>query len=125
MTRINVVPVEELCDQHLLAEWRELPRMNGFADKCVDASIPGEYVLGAGHMKFFLDKAQFLERRHMELTAELERRGFNLNIKTKFVMTSKHGSADYSPTPEALSINRARIQERMPANARWPTNKRI
>ena len=27
MTRINVVQVQELCDQHLLAEWRELTRI--------------------------------------------------------------------------------------------------
>ena len=26
MTRINVIPVEELSDQHLMAEYRELPR---------------------------------------------------------------------------------------------------
>lgn len=27
MTRINVVPPSELCDQHLLAEFRELTRI--------------------------------------------------------------------------------------------------
>ena len=27
MTRINVVPVKELSDQHLIAEYRELPRV--------------------------------------------------------------------------------------------------
>jgi len=33
MTRINVVPVEELCDQHLFSEHRELTRIpNGIRD---------------------------------------------------------------------------------------------
>lgn len=27
MTRINVIPVSELSDQHLIAEYRELPRV--------------------------------------------------------------------------------------------------
>ena len=27
MTRINLVPVEELSNQHLMAEYRELPRI--------------------------------------------------------------------------------------------------
>lgn len=33
MTRINVVPVTELTDKHLLAEYRELPRIFGASKK--------------------------------------------------------------------------------------------
>ena len=29
MTRVNLVPVEELADQHLFAEWREIKRLVG------------------------------------------------------------------------------------------------
>lgn len=119
MTRINVVPVEELCDQHLLAEWRELPRMNGFAEKCAKPNIPNQYVLGEGHMKFFLDKGKFLERRHSQLTNELTKRGFNLTIRTRFVMTDRYGQLDYVPTDAAILLNRGRIQQRMPATPRW------
>lgn len=54
MTRINCVPVEELTDKHLLAEYRELPRIFNLARAVEDA--PTEYVLGTGHMKFFYDK---------------------------------------------------------------------
>jgi len=119
MTRINVVPVEELCDQHLLAEWRELPRMAGFVSRCVDPSAPSDYTLGTGHMKFFLDKGEFLEARHAALTSELLHRGFSLKDTRKFKHNDKFGRTNYQPTPEAIQINRARIAERMPASPRF------
>jgi len=40
MTRINLVPPEELCDQHLLAELRELPRIP-------NAVLKGRYPMGS------------------------------------------------------------------------------
>ncbi len=121
MTRINVVPVEELCDQHLLAEWRELPRMRSYSEKTKKSlsEIPSSYTLGEGHMTFFLDKGEFLESRHAELTAELLARGFSLNNLTPFVMSNKYGKSHYVPTELAMNINRERIAERLPANARW------
>lgn len=121
MTRINVVPVEELCDQHLLAEWRELPRMRGFAEKTVieEKNIPLTYRLGEGHMAFFLNKADFLEERHAQLTKELLKRGFNLMIKLEFIMSLRFKPVKYIPTEEDLQLNRARITERMPNSPRW------
>lgn len=121
MTRINVVPVRELCDQHLLAEWRELPRMRSYAEKTKSAAsdIPAGYTLGEGHMKFFLDKGLFLENRHAELTSELLLRGFNLNNLEPFVMSDKYGKKHYEPDEYALFINRQRIEERMPSKPRW------
>lgn len=113
MTRINVVPVEELTNPHLLAEWRELPRMAGFARRCADGTRPADYVLGSGHMKFFLDKGVFLEMRHIELTIELKRRGFNLKSYERFRMPDMWGRHDYVPTENALIINRQRIAERL------------
>jgi len=43
MTRINLLPVKELSDQHLMAEYRELPRI-------VNAVICGR-LSGAGAQK--------------------------------------------------------------------------
>lgn len=121
MTRINVVPVEELCDQHLLAEWRELPRMRAFANKAVatERDIPSEYKLGEGHMTFFLNKRDYLETRHAQLTNELLSRGFNLNNLLPFEMSDRYSNVDYTPVEQDLIINRARIAERIPTNARW------
>lgn len=112
MTRINVVPPSELCDKHLLAEYRELPRVFALARYCPDA--PKEYVLGAGHVKFFYDKLAFLHRRFMHIVSECQSRGFNIKHKWPPMMPDKVGLyKGYTPTPEALSINRARIAERI------------
>lgn len=117
MTRINVVPVSELCDKHLLAEYRELPRVF----TCARQPLPGEkfptaYTLGAGHMKFFYDKLAFLYRRAKALYKEGRARGFNLNYHPAglFKPFAYNGVwNDWEPTPEALELNRARIAERI------------
>ena len=56
MTRINLVPPEELCDQHLLAEHRELTRIpNAVAKgKYHLKGQPAEYKLGGRACAFFL-----------------------------------------------------------------------
>ena len=56
MTRINLVPPAELCDQHLLAEHRELTRIpNAVAKgKYHLKGQPTEYKLGEGHVRFAL-----------------------------------------------------------------------
>ena len=113
MTRINVVPPSELCDKHLLAEYRELPRVFALARPCPDA--PKEYTLGKGHVKFFYDKLWFLIHRFSALVAECERRGLNIKY-TKAPAISEEQSRllnHYDPTPEALALNRARIAERI------------
>ena len=117
MTRINVVPPAELCDKHLLAEYRELPRIFSLARLCPDG--PKEYVLGAGHMLFFFDKLQFLYDRYLDLVVECERRGFNIAYKEPKVpanvVTQSRLWNNYTPTPEAIALNRARIAERVAA----------
>jgi len=114
MTRINVVPVQELCDEHLLAEYRELPRVFRLARPCPDA--PKEYVLGAGHVKFFYDKLDYLTDRFQLLVCEGRRRGFVLNYEypvSPFIDINPMLYNSYTPTPEALALNRARIAERI------------
>lgn len=114
MTRINVVPPSELCDKHLLAEYRELPRVFALARPCLDA--PKEYVLGRGHVKFFYDKLGFLEDRFDMIVSECKKRGFNIKYTRPTITVQKCGFGlfnDYTPTPEALALNRARIAERI------------
>ena len=126
MTRINVVHPSELCDQHLLAEYRELPRVFSLARH--GASVPAEYVLGAGHVTFFYDKLGFLACRFNELVLEAQRRGFNVTIPLDAmwhnavkaggrVPTELFGS--YTPTPAAIALNRQRIKDRMPPKPRF------
>ena len=115
MTRINVVPVEELCDKHLFAEYRELPRVFNLARLCPDA--PKEYTLGKGHVKFFYDKLRFLTNRNKQLIDECLKRGFGITYTTPRTIAHRIMEPelynDYIPTPEALALNRARIAERI------------
>ena len=117
MTRINVVPVQELCDKHLLAEYRELPRIFTCAREPLPGErFPTEYTLGAGHMKFFYDKLAYLKDRFYELVSECRKRGFNVayyEAPVHYILKPRSLLKGYTPTPEALEINRARIAERI------------
>ncbi len=80
MTRINLVPPAELCDQHLLAEHRELTRIpNAVAKgKFSLKGQPEDYKLGEGHVRFFFNKLAFLKQRYNLLHEECLARGFNV-----------------------------------------------
>lgn len=126
MTRINLVPPQELCDQHLLAEHRELTRIpNAVArGKFHLRGQPADYKLGAGHVRFFFDKLHFLHRRYAALHAECLARGFNVqNIWPQDLPDTPELWQDYTPTAAALHLNRERIRERLPAKARYTARK--
>lgn len=118
MTRINVVPPAELEDKHLLAEYRELPRVFGLAarwhERGRDTPIPPAYTLGKGHVAFFYDKLGFLRQRHAWLVEEMRDRGFAVNFPEPLVpMLPRDLFLPYTPTPAALLINRERIALRL------------
>jgi deoxyribonuclease (pyrimidine dimer) len=124
MTRINCVPVEELCRQHLIAEYRELPRVFGMAANAERwnriKSLPEKYVLGEGHIKFFYNKLEYCAERHRQLVKEMFRRNYKPVIIDpdipwrKSIPSSLWGN--WEPTENAIKINRERIKERMPSN---------
>ena len=110
MTRINCIPVENLIDKHLIAEYMELPRISSKSRIAKDA--PAEYKLGPGHMKFFYDKGEFLRRRfEEEIVPEMQRRGFKTNF-TKYRMHPEGLNNDWVPTPEAIKISQERLEQR-------------
>lgn len=122
MTRINLVPPQELCDQHLLAEHRELTRIpNAVAKgKFSLKGQPSDYKLGEGHVRFFFNKLGFLKKRYDLLHAECKARGFNVQYFWQNELpTNPNLWLDYEPTEQALKANRERIVERMPAKARF------
>lgn len=122
MTRINLVPPQELCDQHLLAEHRELTRIpNAVAKgKFSLKGQPSDYKLGEGHVRFFFNKLGFLKKRYDLLHAECKARGFNMQYFWQNELpTDPNLWLDYEPTEQALKANRERIAERMPAKARF------
>lgn len=122
MTRINLVPPSELCDQHLLAEHRELTRIpNAVAKgKFNLQGQPRDYKLGEGHVRFFFNKMAFLKKRYDALHQECLARGFNVQyIFPQDLPQDPNLWLDYDPTETALALNRDRIELRMPAKARF------
>ena len=123
MTRINVIPVEELADQHLMAEYRELPMVNAslrrsFASKrgFNKNRIPKEYTLNSGHVTFFYDKGLFLYNRYNQLIQELRRRNYDIDPDSRTVDWSvfKQGYwNDWTPTNRNKYINVERIVIRL------------
>lgn len=120
MTRVNVIPVEELHYKHLVAEYREIVRV--FAIRRVAQqqkralSVPKQYVLGTGHVMFFTDKLQYVLDRYKQLTQEMVRRGYNPNPIPEQELVQgidKRWFTRYTPDEQAMSLNRKRISERM------------
>lgn len=121
MTRINVVPPSELSRQHLVAEYREITRLPGNLNAWINrkskpakfSDIPAEYKLGTGHVTFFYDKFKYLQSRFESLIEEMLSRGYNPNFTDSSIFKVDNlYYNDYTPTIEAMEINRARIKER-------------
>lgn len=128
MTRVNVVPPAELCDQHLLAEYRELTRIPNRVKRRIEegkaeppAHQPERYVLGEGHVTFFYDKLKFLRRRYLALGAECNARGFKTTPRWPEMPYRPEVWKDYEPDLAARTLNRERIAERLHAMVRKPT----
>lgn len=127
MTRINIIPPAELCDQHLLAEYRELTRIPNRVKRRIEegkieppSHQPQHYVLGEGHVLFFYDKLKFLRRRYLDLHAECVARGFNVTPRWPMMPYREEVWKDYEPDLTARMLNRERISERLHAMVRQP-----
>jgi len=116
MTRINVVPPSELTNKHLVAEYRELPRV--FALARPDAKIPPTYRMGAGHVTFFYDKLLWCYERQRQLVTEMIRRGFKPNYPADGLLREYYTKKpwafnDWEPDAAALAVNRKRLEEKL------------
>lgn len=123
MTRINVIDPADLSNEHLMAEYRELPRIFTHVKKHgIDKSrIPAQYTLGKGHVLFFTDKLEWLINRFVALNVELIRRGYNVDNDLFWDIRDCAGelweenyasTVDYQPTPEDKYLNMARLVKR-------------
>jgi deoxyribonuclease (pyrimidine dimer) len=76
MTRVNIgVDPSELCDQHLVAEYRETPRLWGLESR---QKPPERFKLGKGHVLFCAQYQGTLADRYTVLVMEMRRRGFKV-----------------------------------------------
>lgn len=120
-----MVPVEELTDNFIMAEYYELPRVYILVENHIRKSqnvaampIPPAYCLGKGHVTFFYNKIKYLVRRSGQLWQEGTKRGLNLqqdpSTEGYELLWFVDGPLwnDYVPTPEALQLNRDRLQVR-------------
>jgi deoxyribonuclease (pyrimidine dimer) len=117
MTRINVIPPNMLSGKHLIAEFHELPRIFGLAAKSSPSvSIPSDYCMGEGHVKFFYNKLSWLEIRCKALIAEMKLRGYKTSYDGDFSalrsQTRPELWGDWTPTIDAINKNVFRLFER-------------
>ena len=127
MTRINVIPPSELTDQHLMAEYRELPMVMGSLRRSLKSKkglpVPkAEYTLNSGHVSFFYDKGQYLHKRYQLLIKELLERGYKLDPERKadftvFIENKLYN--DWEPNEKAAIINKERIAIRIAQKPDW------
>jgi deoxyribonuclease (pyrimidine dimer) len=127
MTRVNIVPVSELMDQHLVAEYRELLMVPASLKRSLKGKldiiprIPKSYTLGKGHVLFFMDKGLYLDKRYQELIAEMKSRGMKPDPNRVFPKDAfpKEFYNDWAPTEQDLAIIRARIKEKISMKPDW------
>lgn len=122
ITRINLLPVEELHPMHLKGEYKEITRVFGLARKAQfdvikgKRKLPAEYTLGTGHVLFFYNKLKFIADRYESLVLEMQRRGYKPNPIPRNELLDKIDTRlynDYVPTQEAIAINLERINLRL------------
>jgi len=85
MTRINSdIDPKQLMDQHLMAEYRELPMvlsslrrsLRTQSEREILKKIPPRFTLNKGHVLFFYNKLTFLKDRYTRIVDELLNRGY-------------------------------------------------
>lgn len=123
MTRINCIPPADLTTPHLVAEYRELPRVFGLVRAAIargetpdDPRNPSGYRLGAGHVRFFYPRLGYLARRQASLVAEMQARGHAPSFTEPAALLRgipPEWTGDWQPDEAAMSLNRARIAERI------------
>ena len=122
MTRINahIRPIK-LCDQHLVAEYREILRTNALAikrarkeGKSMLDNIQQSFTLGSGHVTFFYDKLLYIHLRFNALRSELINRGMNATIEWQLDEIEEFPWLynDWPEDPEANMLIIERVLER-------------
>ena len=129
MTRINIVPPEELTDQHLIAEYREIFMVGSSLQRSLKSSKwetvfekrPKKYTLNNGHVKFFYDKGEYLHKRYLKLIEEMKNRGMKPDPMRKFKINQWPDELykDWKPNEDDFVIVRERIKKRIDEKPNW------
>ena len=121
--------MQELADQHLVAEYREMFMVGSalqrtLASKNRDkslSSIPEKFTLNTGHVKFFYNKGEYLHKRYKQLVSEMKARGMNPDPERKFKREQWPDELynDWTPSDQEQAILRQRLQERIDMKPDW------
>ena len=116
MTRINLIKPQWLLDQHLMAEYRELPMVMASLRRSLKSKnglvIPPTYRMNSGHVPFFYDKKDFLMMRWEVLIKELRRRKFLISPENRivdFTVFDNVECVEWKPNMKDMLINLDRI----------------
>lgn len=114
MVRVNLIPPENLSDQHLIAEYDEILMLIGYVKKYPSLeNIPKQYTLGKGHIRFFKDKLLYLKRRHELLKEEMRKRGFAARISISLSEFGKDHLNDWKPNNADYAVIRLRLIQKL------------
>lgn len=126
MTRINVVEPEELMDQHLLAEYREIRLLcanltrtlnskSGFQEK----KVPPQFTLNKGHVYFFYNKGEYIHKRYEAIREEMRKRNINAELAFPIDVWPDHLYNDWEPNERDRDVVRERIALRISQRPGW------
>lgn len=121
MTRVNLyIPPAHLCDQHLIAEVHELPRL--WSARLVSAP-PAQFTLGKGHVLFCREYLKTMGIRYELLTGEMAYRGFNVTHPDAPLdcFAGKVLRVSGDEVARVIDLLRDRIRERLASMKRAPT----
>jgi len=131
MTRINTIPPEQLTDQHLMAEYREMPMVNASLARTIRSKrglqldrIPGQYTLNSGHVTFHYDKGLYLYNRFHAIVQELNNRQYNIDPDSRIIdweVFKRRADLwnDWQPSSQDHKTNVQRIVERIRQKITW------
>lgn len=125
--RVNLIDPVLLTDQHLIAEHGELFVLDALfwhSFQCTQgieiSRLPRNYVLGAGHVRFFYNKGTYIETRAAALHREGVNRGF-LFKKTLEVKWPEEYLNQWSPSAEDIALIKPRLWQRILTKRSWYT----
>jgi deoxyribonuclease (pyrimidine dimer) len=130
MTRINSnVDPKQLMDQHLMAEYRELPMviaslkrsLKTQSEREILKKIPPKFTLNKGHVLFFYNKLTFLKDRYAKLVDELLNRGYNLDHTRTLDFNNIPATFfnNWTATPTDNAVLEQRIREKIAMKPTW------
>lgn len=129
MTRINIIPPEDLYDQHLIAEYREITMVPAALRRTLESKngldiskIPERFTLNRGHVYFFYNKGKYLDKRYNQIIKAMKNRGFKPNLKRLFpkqIFIDNDLYYDWKPSEEDVKLIKQRISKKIKQKPDW------